>query len=126
MQEIFRAIGRLARSSMTVLINGESGTGKELVARALHRHSQRKQGPFVALNTAATYQSLEDRVAEGQFREDLFHRLNVIRLKLPALRERVEDIPQLMRFFLQAAVDELDVPVKSLSEQATEKLQAYS
>ncbi len=205
MQEIFRAIGRLARSSVTVLINGESGTGKELVARALHRHSQRRDGPFVALNTAAipkdlleselfghekgaftgaatqrrgrfeqaqggtlfldeigdmplelqtrllrvlsdghfyrvggtsliqsdvrviaaTHQRLEDLVKEGRFREDLFHRLNVIRLKLPSLRERVEDIPQLMRFFLVRAAEELGVPVKMLTQAAEARLSEY-
>ncbi|MGM0516985.1 MAG: nitrogen regulation protein NR(I) [Pseudomonadota bacterium] len=205
MQEIFRAIGRLARSSVTVLINGESGTGKELVARALHRHSQRRDGPFVALNTAAipkdlleselfghekgaftgatgqrrgrfeqaqggtlfldeigdmplelqtrllrvlsdghfyrvggtaliksdvrviaaTHQRLEDLVSEGRFREDLYHRLNVIRLKLPALRERVEDIPQLMRFFLARAAEELEVPVKTLTTAAEHRLSEY-
>ncbi len=198
MQEIFRAIGRLARSNVTVLINGESGTGKELVARALHQHSLRRNGPFVALNTAAipkdlleselfghekgaftgaagqrigrfeqahggtlfldeigdmpmdlqtrllrvladgqfyrvggthlirtdvrivaaTHQRLEDRVASGQFREDLFHRLNVIRLKLPALRERREDIPQLLRYFLGRAAQELGVPVKAIHPKA--------
>jgi two-component system nitrogen regulation response regulator GlnG len=205
MQEIFRAIGRLARSSVTVLINGESGTGKELVARALHRHSQRRDGPFVALNTAAipkdlleselfghekgaftgaatqrrgrfeqaqggtlfldeigdmplelqtrllrvlsdghfyrvggasliqsdvrviaaTHQRLEDLVKEGRFREDLYHRLNVIRLQLPALRERVEDIPQLMRFFLARAAEELEVPVKTLTTAAERRLSEY-
>ncbi len=205
MQEIFRAIGRLARSSVTVLINGESGTGKELVARALHRHSQRREGPFVALNTAAipkdlleselfghekgaftgaaaqrrgrfeqaqdgtlfldeigdmplelqtrllrvlsdghfyrvggtsliqsdvrviaaTHQRLEDLVKEGRFREDLYHRLNVIRLKLPSLRERVEDIPQLMRFFLARAAEELGVPVKALTRAAEARLSEY-
>lgn len=202
MQEIFRAIGRLARSNVTVLINGESGTGKELVARALHQHSLRRNGPFVALNTAAipkdlleselfghekgaftgatgqrtgrfeqahggtlfldeigdmpmdlqtrllrvladgqfyrvggtqlirtdvrivaaTHQRLEDRVASGLFREDLFHRLNVIRLKLPALRERREDIPQLLRYFLGRAAQELGVPVKSINPQAMAQL----
>ena len=202
MQEIFRAIGRLARSNVTVLINGESGTGKELVARALHQHSQRRNGPFVALNTAAipkdlleselfghekgaftgagaqrqgrfeqahggtlfldeigdmpmdlqtrllrvladgqfyrvggtslirtdvrivaaTHQRLEDRVAEGLFREDLFHRLNVIRLKLPALRERREDIPQLMRYFLQRAAIELGVPAKTVHPDAMARM----
>lgn len=202
MQEIFRAIGRLARSNVTVLINGESGTGKELVARALHQHSLRRNGPFVALNTAAipkdlleselfghekgaftgaagqrvgrfeqahggtlfldeigdmpldlqtrllrvladgqfyrvggthlirtdvrivaaTHQRLEDRVVSGQFREDLFHRLNVIRLKLPALRERREDIPQLLRYFLQKAALELSVPVKTIHPQALAQL----
>jgi len=194
MQEVFRAIGRLSRSNITVLINGESGTGKELVARALHRHSPRADEPFVALNMAAiprdlleselfghergaftgaqtqrvgrfeqsdggtlfldeigdmpaemqtrllrvlsdgefyrvggrvpvkvdvriiaaTHQNLEQRVKDGGFREDLFHRLNVIRVYLPALRERREDIEPLMRHFLQQAARELDVDSKHL------------
>ncbi|NBS99683.1 MAG: nitrogen regulation protein NR(I) [Betaproteobacteria bacterium] len=202
MQEVFRAIGRLASSSVTVLITGESGTGKELVARALHRHSLRAKGPFVALNTAAipkdlleselfghergsftgaqqqrrgrfeqaesgtlfldeigdmppelqtrllrvladgqfyrvggqqalqanvrviaaTHQDLEQRVHQGQFREDLFHRLNVIRLRLPALRERIEDIPLLSRHFLQRSAKELGVEVKRLSDEAQSAL----
>jgi len=194
MQEVFRAIGRLSRSNITVLINGESGTGKELVARALHRHSPRADKPFVALNMAAiprdlleselfghergaftgaqtqrvgrfeqsdggtlfldeigdmpaemqtrllrvlsdgefyrvgghtpikvnvriiaaTHQNLEQRVKQGSFREDLFHRLNVIRIQLPALRERREDIGLLMRHFLQRAARELNVEPKTL------------
>ncbi|MCU7813527.1 MAG: nitrogen regulation protein NR(I) [Candidatus Thiodiazotropha sp. (ex Notomyrtea botanica)] len=194
MQEVFRAIGRLARSNITVLINGESGTGKELVAQALHRHSTRASAPFIALNMAAipkdlmeselfghergaftgaqtrregrfeqadsgtlfldeigdmpselqtrllrvladgefyrvgghepvkvdvriiaaTHQNLESRVDDGSFREDLFHRLNVIRIHLPALRERKEDIPLLMKHFLDAAASELDVEAKLL------------
>jgi two-component system nitrogen regulation response regulator GlnG len=194
MQEVFRAIGRLSRSNITVLINGESGTGKELVARALHRHSPRSGHPFVALNMAAiprdlleselfghergaftgaqaqrvgrfeqsdggtlfldeigdmpaemqtrllrvladgefyrvgghspvkvdvriiaaTHQDLEQRVNEGRFREDLFHRLNVIRIHLPSLRERREDIPLLMHHFLQSAARELNVEAKML------------
>lgn len=198
MQEVFRAIGRLSRSNITVLINGESGTGKELVAQALHRHSPRSERPFVALNMAAiprdlleselfghergaftgaqnqrtgrfeqanggtlfldeigdmpaelqtrllrvladgefyrvgghtpirvdvriiaaTHQNLEQRVEQGQFREDLFHRLNVIRVHLPALRERREDIPILMRHFLNTAARELEVEVKVLSKEA--------
>jgi len=198
MQEVFRAIGRLARSHVTVLITGESGTGKELVARALHRHSPRAAGPFIALNTAAiprelleselfghergaftgagsqrrgrfeqadggtlfldeigdmppelqtrllrvladgefyrvgghvavrvnvriiaaTHQDLEARVREGRFREDLFHRLNVIRVHLPPLRERREDIAALARHFLAAAARELEVPPKRLSPEA--------
>lgn len=198
MQEVFRAIGRLSRSNITVLINGESGTGKELVARALHRHSPRADKPFVALNMAAiprdlleselfghergaftgaqsqrvgrfeqsdggtlfldeigdmpaemqtrllrvlsdgeffrvgghtpikvnvriiaaTHQNLEQRVKEGSFREDLFHRLNVIRVHLPALRERREDIGLLMRHFLQRAAQELNVDAKVLSAEA--------
>jgi two-component system, NtrC family, nitrogen regulation response regulator GlnG len=202
MQEVFRAIGRLSRSNITVLINGESGTGKELVAHALHRHSIRASQPFIALNTAAipkdlleselfghekgaftgaqtqrkgrfeqadggtlfldeigdmpselqtrllrvladgefyrvgghtpikvdvriiaaTHQNLEDRVKEGQFREDLFHRLNVIRIHLPSLRERKEDIPLLMRYFLDQAAKELDVEPKTLRPEVGEYL----
>ncbi|HXH02234.1 MAG TPA: nitrogen regulation protein NR(I), partial [Candidatus Competibacteraceae bacterium] len=194
MQEVFRAIGRLSRSNITVLINGESGTGKELVARALHRHSPRAGKPFIAINTAAiprdlleselfghergaftgaqsarqgrfeqadggtlfldeigdmpaelqtrllrvlaegefyrvgghapvkvdvrviaaTHQDLEKRVRDGLFREDLFHRLNVIRIQLPPLRQRREDISQLARHFLKAAARELQVEAKTL------------
>jgi two-component system nitrogen regulation response regulator GlnG len=202
MQEVFRAIGRLANSNATVLINGESGTGKELVALALHRHSPRAEQPFVALNMAAiprdlleselfghergaftgaqnrragrfeqanggtlmldeigdmpaelqtrllrvladgefypvgahtpkkvdvriiaaTHQDLEQRVREGQFREDLFHRLNVIRIQIPPLRERREDIPLLMRHFLAQAARELDVEAKSLNPDVEQRL----
>ena len=204
MQEVFRAIGRLAQSNATVLITGESGTGKELVARALHRHSARAGKPFIAINTAAipkelleselfghergaftgaqaqrrgrfeqadggtlfldeigdmppelqtrllrvlsdgqfyrvgghqsvkvnvrviaaTHQNLEERVARGMFRDDLFHRLNVIRLKLPALRERREDIPLLARYFLQKSARELNVEPKRFSETAVKFLTA--
>jgi two-component system, NtrC family, nitrogen regulation response regulator GlnG len=203
MQEVFRAIGRLSQSHATVLINGESGTGKELVARALHRHSPRKDGPFVAINTAAiprdlleselfghekgaftgantqrrgrfeeaaggtlfldeigdmpaelqtrllrvlsdgqfyrvgghqpiranvrvitaTHQNLEQRVKDGLFREDLFHRLNVIRLRLPPLRERIEDIPALARNFLANSAQQLGVEPKRLSDAALKFLQ---
>ncbi len=198
MQEVFRAVGRLAQSQATVLINGESGTGKELVARALHRHSQRATNPFIAINTAsipkdlleselfghergaftgaqamrrgrfeqadggtlfldeigdmppelqtrllrvlsdghfyrvgghqpmqanvrvitATHQDLEQRVKQGLFREDLFHRLNVIRLRLPPLRERREDIPALVRHFLKKSAVELGVETKRLTDDA--------
>ncbi|MDO8887440.1 MAG: nitrogen regulation protein NR(I), partial [Hydrogenophaga sp.] len=198
MQDVFRAIGRLSQSQVTVLITGESGSGKELVARALHKHSPRAAGPFVAINTAAipkdlleselfghergaftgaqtmrrgrfeqadggtlfldeigdmpfdlqtrllrvlsdgnfyrvgghsavranvrviaaTHQNLEQRVKEGVFREDLFHRLNVIRLRLPALRERREDVPMLTRFFLQQSAKQLGVEPKRISEPA--------
>jgi two-component system nitrogen regulation response regulator GlnG len=204
MQEVFRAIGRLAQSHATVLINGESGTGKELVARALHRHSQRADKPFIAINTAsipkdlleselfghergaftgaqamrrgrfeqaeggtlfldeigdmppdlqtrllrvlsdshfyrvgghlpiranvrvitATHQDLEKRVKEGLFREDLFHRLNVIRLRLPPLRERREDIPLLARHFAMASARELGVEPKRLTDDAIRYLAA--
>ncbi|MGF1528504.1 MAG: nitrogen regulation protein NR(I) [Candidatus Competibacterales bacterium] len=202
MQEVFRAIGRLSRSHITVLINGESGTGKELVARALHRHSPRANRPFIALNMAAiprdlleselfghergaftgaqtarqgrfeqadggalfldeigdmppelqtrllrvlaegefyrvgghtptkvdvrviaaTHQDLERRVQQGQFREDLFHRLNVIRIQLPPLRERREDIPLLLRHFLQCAAAELAVEPKQLRTETEQFL----
>ncbi|MEX3813436.1 nitrogen regulation protein NR(I) [Paraburkholderia sp. BR13439] len=198
MQDMFRAIGRLSHSAATVLITGESGTGKELVARALHRHSPRANGPFIALNTAAipkdlleselfghergaftgaqamrqgrfeqaengtlfldeigdmpfdlqtrllrvlsdgqfyrvgghnplranvrviaaTHQNLEARVRQGLFREDLYHRLNVIRLRLPALRERSEDIPLLTRHFLQKSARDLGVEPKRVSDEA--------
>jgi two-component system nitrogen regulation response regulator GlnG len=196
MQEVFRAIGRLALSQATVLITGESGSGKELVARALHRHSPRSEKPFIAINTAAiprdlleselfghergaftgaqaqrrgrfeqaeagtlfldeigdmpmelqtrllrvlsdghyyrvgghqplkanvrviaaTHQALEARVRDGLFREDLLHRLNVIRVRLPSLRERREDIPLLTQHFLGKSARELGVEGKRLSE----------
>jgi len=204
MQDVFRAIGRLAQSHTTVLITGETGTGKELVAHALHRHSPRRDKPFIALNTAAipkdlleselfghergaftgatasrrgrfeqadggtlfldeigdmpsdlqtrllrvladgefyrvgghapvrvnvrviaaTHQNLEERVRAGQFREDLFHRLNVIRIKLPSLRERREDIPLLVRHFLQKSAQELGVEIKQVSDEAMQAMAA--
>ncbi len=200
MQEVFRAIGRLSRSNITVLINGESGTGKELVALALHRHSPRAGKPFIALNMAAiprdlmeselfghekgaftgaqsgrkgrfeqadggtlfldeigdmpaelqtrllrvladgefyrvgghspikvdvriiaaTHQNLEQRVERGDFREDLFHRLNVIRIHIPPLRERREDIVLLAGHFLHSAAIELNMDVKTLDEETME------
>lgn len=202
MQEVFRAIGRLSHSSVTVLITGESGTGKEVVARALHRHSLRRDKPFIALNMAAiardlleselfghekgaftgaqglrrgrfeqaeggtlfldeigdmpldlqtrllrvlsdghfyrvggnqsiradvrviaaTHQDLEQQVKDGRFREDLFHRLNVIRLRLPGLSERREDIPDLARHFLAKSAAQLGVKAKSLSAEAMDFL----
>jgi len=202
MQEVFRAIGRLSQSNVTVLITGESGTGKELVARALHKHSPRAQQPFIALNTAAipkdlleselfghergaftgaqatrrgrfeqaengtlfldeigdmpfdlqtrllrvlsdghfyrvgghqpmkanvrvitaTHQNLEQRVRDGLFREDLYHRLNVIRLRLPSLRERREDIPILVRHFLVQSAKQLGVETKRMSDSAMQFL----
>jgi two-component system, NtrC family, nitrogen regulation response regulator GlnG len=205
MQQVFRAIGRLARSSVTVLITGESGTGKELVARALHRHSPRAARMFVALNTAAipvdlleselfghergaftgadsqrrgrfeqadggtlfldeigdmtlalqtrllrvlaegefyrvggqtpvrvdvrviaaTHQNLEERVARGLFREDLYHRLNVIRIELPPLRARVEDIPDLAMHYMLVAAQELGVEPKTLAADALARFTAH-
>jgi two-component system nitrogen regulation response regulator GlnG len=202
MQEVFRAIGRLSQSNVTVLITGESGSGKELVARALHKHSPRASQPFIALNTAAipkdlleselfghergaftgaqttrrgrfeqaengtlfldeigdmpfdlqtrllrvlsdghfyrvgghqplkanvrvitaTHQNLEQRVREGLFREDLYHRLNVIRLRLPSLRERREDIPLLVRHFLVQSAKQLGVEAKRMSDAALQFL----
>ncbi len=205
MQDVFRAIGRLSQSMVTVMITGESGSGKELVARALHKHSPRANGPFVAINTAAipkdlleselfghergaftgaqtlrrgrfeqadggtlfldeigdmpfdlqtrllrvlsdgnfyrvgghnavktnvrviaaTHQDLEQRVKEGSFREDLFHRLNVIRLRLPALRERREDIFMLTRHFLQQSASQLGVEPKRISDAALQQLSHF-
>ena len=213
MQDVFRAIGRLSQSHVTVMITGESGSGKELVARALHKHSPRgdsstkgSNGPFVAINTAAipkdlleselfghergaftgaqsmrrgrfeqadggtlfldeigdmpfdlqtrllrvlsdgnfyrvgghtaiktnvrviaaTHQDLEQRVKEGVFREDLFHRLNVIRLRLPALRERRDDIPMLTRHFLSQSATQLGVEPKRISEAALVTLAKFA
>src|SRR5712675_2929525 len=205
MQEVFRAVGRLSQSSVTVLITGESGTGKELVARALHRHSPRAGKPFIALNTsaipadlleselfghekgaftgadsqrrgrfeqsdggtlfldeigdmstplqtrllrvlaegefyrvggqtpirvdvrviAATHQNLQDRVTRGLFRDDLYHRLNVIRIELPPLRARSEDIPALLGHYMNVAAHELGVEPKMLASDAEAKLSAY-
>jgi two-component system, NtrC family, nitrogen regulation response regulator GlnG len=205
MQQVFRAVGRLSRSSMTVLITGESGTGKELVARALHRHSPRSSKAFVALNTAAftadlleselfghekgaftgadalrrgrfeqadggtlfldeigdmspalqtrllrvlaegefyrvggqtpvkvdvrviaaTHQDLDLRVESGHFREDLLHRLNVIRIEIPPLRERREDIPELLHHYLAAAGQELGVEPKLLTTPAETALVTF-
>ena len=205
MQDVFRAIGRLSQSNVTVMITGESGSGKELVARALHKHSTRANGPFVAINTAAipkdlleselfghergaftgaqtmrrgrfeqaeggtlfldeigdmpfdlqtrllrvlsdgnfyrvgghnaikanlrviaaTHQDLEQRVKEGVFREDLYHRLNVIRLRLPALRERREDVFMLTRHFLQQSAKQLGVEPKRISDAALQQLSTF-
>ncbi len=202
MQEVFRAIGRLSKSSISVLINGQSGTGKELVAGALHKHSPRKEKPFIAINMAAipkdlieselfghekgaftgaagvrqgrfeqanggtlfldeigdmpldvqtrllrvladgqfyrvgghspvqvdvriiaaTHQDLELLVQKGDFREDLFHRLNVIRVHLPPLSQRREDIPQLARHFLSSAAKEIAVEPKVLTSETAKKL----
>lgn len=198
MQAVFRAIGRLSRSNVTVMVNGESGTGKELVAKALHQHSLRKDKPFIALNMAAipkdlleselfghekgaftgaasrrkgrfeqadggtlfldeigdmpaemqtrllrvlsdgeffavgghqpihvdvriiaaTHQGLEKLVEERRFREDLFHRLNVVRIKIPPVRERREDIPLLLRYFLAKAAKDLNDDMKVLDHEA--------
>ncbi|REH39951.1 Fis family nitrogen metabolism transcriptional regulator NtrC [Paraperlucidibaca baekdonensis] len=203
MQEVFRAIGRLSNSNITVLINGESGTGKELVAGALHEHSPRARKPFIALNMAAipkdlmeselfghekgaftgastqragrfeqadggtlfldeigdmpidtqtrllrvladgefyrvgghvpvrvdvriiaaTHQHLEKLVTDGKFREDLFHRINVIRVHIPRLRDRNVDIPRLAQFFMARAAKELQVEAKSLTAEASAYLQ---
>jgi len=206
MQEVFRAIGRLSQSNISVLINGESGTGKELVARALHQHSPRSSKTFVPLNVAAipkelieselfghekgaftgatsqrtgrfqqadggtlfldeigdmpaetqtrllrvlsdgefyrvgghtsikvdvriiaaTHQDLEKLVAQHKFREDLFHRLNVIRIHIPRLCDRREDIPKLASFFLHSAAKELDVEPKTLREETEKYLMGLS
>jgi two-component system, NtrC family, nitrogen regulation response regulator GlnG len=206
MQDVFRAIGRLSQSHVTVLITGESGTGKELVARALHEHSPRKGKPFIAINTAAipkdlleselfghergsftgaastrqgrfqqaeggtlfldeigdmpmdlqvrllrvlqdgeyyrvggqapmqsnvriiaaTHQNLDERVKLGMFREDLLHRLNVVRLRLPALRERRDDVPLLMRHFLAKSAKTLGGDTKTLTPAAMLQLQSFA
>lgn len=206
MQEVFRAIGRLSRSSISVLINGESGTGKELVAHALHRHSPRSTKPFIALNmaaipkdlieselfghekgaftgansvregrfeqanggtlfldeigdmpldiqtrllrvlsegkfyrvggrsaievdvriVAATHQNLQKLVRDGDFREDLFHRLNVIRIQIPALQDRKQDIDKLCQHFLALAAEELGVEIKTLHASTLEVLKTLS
>jgi transcriptional regulator of aromatic amino acid metabolism len=68
MQDVFRAIGRLSQSNVTVMITGESGSGKELVARALHKHSPRANGPFVAINTAAIPKDLLERAVRPRAR----------------------------------------------------------
>jgi len=205
MQEVFRAIGRLAKSHINVMVCGQSGTGKELVANALHQHSPRGNKPFVAINIAAipadlleselfghekgaftgaqaqrkgrfeqadggtlfldeigemsadlqtrllrvlsdrrfyrvggrdlvsvdvrvlaaTNRDLEQQVKQGRFREDLYHRLNVIRIDLPSLRERAEDIPLLAKRFLRTSAEELQVEMKVLSSDALQKLMAY-
>jgi len=204
MQQVFRIIGRLVNSEANVLITGESGTGKELVARALHRHSPRARGPFIALNTAAvpselleselfghergaftgaverrlgrfeeaeggtlfldeigdmpsglqtrllrvlaegeyqrvggrqllhadvrivaaTHQDLPQLIADGRFREDLYHRLNVVPIQLPPLRERREDIPALARHFLEVVANELGLQSKALTPETEQLLQA--
>ena len=196
MQEVYRIIGKLSETNASVLINGESGSGKELVANAIHKNSSHKNGPFIAINTAAipnelleaelfghekgaftgasqvkkgrfeqasngtlfldeigdmpvdlqtrllrvlndgyfyriggqdqikanvrvitaTHQNLEKLVKEGKFREDLFHRLNVIRIKIPSLRERTEDIPILCDFFLKRSASQLNVSSKIISQ----------
>jgi len=203
MQEVFRTIGRLSRSTISVLLTGETGTGKEVVARALHQHSPRSKGPFVAINTAAiptelleselfghekgaftgahtrrsgrfeeaaggtlfldeigdmplslqtrllrvlaegdyyrvggrdllradvrvltaTHQDLQKKIADGSFREDLYHRLNVITIELPPLRERTEDIPLLARHFLRQAADDMGLEEKQLMPETIRALQ---
>lgn len=204
MQEVFRTIGRLSRSNISVLITGETGSGKEVVARALHEHSPRSGGPFVAINTAAipselleselfghergsftgahtrrhgrfeeaaggtlfldeigdmpltlqtrllrvlaegdyyrvggrdlltadvriiaaTHQDLDEHIANGSFREDLYHRLNVITISMPPLRERVSDIPALADYFLEQAAREMGLEVKTLRPETVELLKA--
>jgi len=205
MQEVFRAIGRLAKSNINVMICGQSGTGKELVANALHHYSPRAKKPFVAINIAAipaelleselfghekgaftgaqsqrkgrfeqahngtlfldeigemsaelqtrllrvlsdrrfyrvggrdlvsvdvrvlaaTNRDLEKQVEQGLFREDLYHRLNVIRINVPSLNERAEDIPLLAKRFLRNSADELQVEMKVLSESTLQRMMAY-
>ena len=206
MQEVFRTVGRLSRSGISVLITGETGTGKDLVARVLHQHSPRSGGPFVAINTAAipaelleselfghergaftgahtrragrfeeatggtlfldeigdmplplqtrllrvlaegdyyrvggrdllkadvriiaaTHQDLQKKIHEGGFREDLYHRLNVINIALPALRERTADIPMLASHFLKQAASELRLEEKCLRPETLEIMKTFN
>jgi DNA-binding NtrC family response regulator len=149
MQEIMELCKRVAPSKATLLVQGESGTGKELIARFVHRYSQRNQGPYVAVNCASlpeslleselfghekgaftgaigkkmgkfelAHRDLEDCIAKGEFREDLYYRLNVISLKLPPLRERPEDIELLAEYFLKEFSEGYGKPVHSISESA--------
>jgi two-component system nitrogen regulation response regulator GlnG len=206
MQELFKVIGQVAASDVTVMITGESGTGKELVARCLYQHSHRAKGPFIAVNCAAipenlieselfghekgsftgatmqrigkfelcdkgtifldeigdmtlstqtkilraiqegdiqrvggnetikvnvrliaaTNKDLEKMVAEKQFREDLYYRINVVRIKLPPLRERLDDVPALVDFMLQRLANDKKIRVRKLSAEALAVLSAYT
>ncbi len=206
MQEVFRTIGRLSRSDISVLITGETGSGKEVVARVLHQHSPRAGAPFIAINTAAipaelleselfghekgaftgahsrrigrfeeaaggtlfldeigdmplalqtrllrvlaegdyyrvggrdllradarvitaTHQDLEEKVRAGSFREDLYHRLNVIHIALPPLRERTVDISMLAQRFLSQVSNELGLEEKRLRPETIRILEGYS
>ncbi len=206
MQEVYKTLGRVAESDVTVLVTGESGTGKELIARAIHINSKRIGKPFIALNcaaiphellenelfghergaftgatdrksgkfeqaeggtlfldeigdmpldlqakllrvlqekeitrtggsqtikvdvriVAATNQNIADMVKEKKFREDLYYRLNVVPISLPALRKRKDDIPMLVDFFLQRAKQDLGIEVMECSPEATTKLKNYN
>ncbi len=205
MQEVFRLIGRLSKSELSVLVTGETGTGKEVIARTLHETSPRADGPFVAINTAAipaelleselfghekgaftgaqaaragrfeqanggtlfldeigdmpasmqtrllrvlsqgeffrvgghrmiqvdvriiaaTHQDLEAKVRSGEFREDLYHRLNVVKIHVPPLRERTEDIPALVEHFLHRAAEDTGLERKWIAPDALEALAGY-
>jgi DNA-binding NtrC family response regulator len=151
MQDLYKMIGRVAPTDMTVLLSGESGTGKELVARAIHQHSMRAEGSWVALNCAAIPESLleselfghekgaftgatehkpgcfgEATIAKGEFREDLYYRLNVIHLHLPPLRARQEDIPLLAHYFLTRSSRGLERPVGGFTPEALDRLLAHT
>src|SRR6266850_655194 len=139
MQEIYRVLARLMQTDLTVMISGESGTGKELVARALHDYGKRRNGPFVAVNmaaiprdliesdvriVAASNKDLRILIQQGLFREDLFFRLNVVPLRLPPLRERIEDLPDLIRHFFTLAEKD-GLPPKKLDALALERMKQH-
>jgi two-component system nitrogen regulation response regulator GlnG len=206
MQEMCKAIGRVAPQDVNVLILGESGTGKELVARALYHHSRRAHKPFLAINCAAlpetlleselfgheqgaftgatrrrigkfeqcdggtlfldeigdmapalqakmlrvlqeqrferlgggetiqtrvrvlaaTNQDLEKLVALGRFRKDLYYRLKVVTIRVPALRERPDDVAELAHYFLFRFDRDLGLDLRGFAPDALELLQAYS
>ena len=206
MQEVFKAIGKISKTDITVLIRGESGTGKELIAQSVHTNSTRSNEPFIAINVAAiphelleselfghekgsftgaqsqrigrfeqalggtlfldeigdmhpelqtrllrvlsshefyrvggqkpiksdvriiaaTNQNIEDLIKTGQFREDLYHRLNVFRIELPPLRKRKEDIPALVEYFLKKSADEIKSERKDIEESAMDILNEYN
>src|SRR5205823_3822991 len=125
MAEVQDLIERVADTDVTVLIRGESGTGKELVARALYASSLRRDKPFVKVNCAAPNKDLELAVAEGQFREDLFFRLNVVSINMPPLRERREEIPPLCDYFLKKYSVQYNKPYPELSQDTMRLFMDY-
>src|SRR5207247_2443914 len=126
MQEVYKVIGRVAPTDATVLIQGETGTGKELIAKTIHQHSSRG-GPFMALNCSAIpNELLEAAVRAGRFREDLYFRLNVVRITVPPLRERRADVPELIEFFLGKVNRELGTALVGVSAEVRDLLLRHS